>query len=135
AIASDGWLRTGDIGRFIDDRHLKITDRKKEMFIVGGFNAYPAEIEASFLKHPSISRAAVFGVPDSRLGEVAAAFIVQKEGADEDAASMIAWARANMANFKVPRIVRIVKALPLNASGKVDKSVLRKWLEEESAGA
>src|SRR5690606_5505604 len=95
-IGPDGWLRTGDIGRFIDDRHLKITDRKKEMFIVGGFNAYPAEIESIFLGHPSVARAAVFGVPDARLGEVAAAFVVLKEGAGEDSESIVAWSRSNM---------------------------------------
>jgi acyl-CoA synthetase (AMP-forming)/AMP-acid ligase II len=123
-IDADGWLHTGDIGTMDANGYLKITDRKKDMFIVGGFNAYPAEIENLMLAHPDIAQVAVIGVPDERMGEVGCAFVVLRHpgvSADE----IIAWCRDNMANYKAPRFVRIVDALPLNASGKVVKPVLR----------
>jgi acyl-CoA synthetase (AMP-forming)/AMP-acid ligase II len=125
AIDADGWLHTGDIGVFDGDGNLKITDRVKDMFIVGGFNAYPAEIEQMIMEHPGVGQVAVVGVPDHRLGEVAAAFVVPRTGVTIDEAGLIAWCRDRMANYKVPRSVRVVDALPLNASGKVLKYVLR----------
>lgn len=128
-IDDDGWLHTGDIG-FVDDRgNLKITDRKKDMFIVGGFNAYPAEIENMMMNHPSVSQVAVVGMPDARLGEVGIAFVVPRPGAPLDADELIAWCREHMANFKVPRRVEAVDALPLNASGKVLKYQLRERVQ------
>ncbi|HEX6420632.1 MAG TPA: FadD3 family acyl-CoA ligase [Acidimicrobiales bacterium] len=125
AIDDDGWLHTGDIGVLDGAGNLKITDRVKDMFIVGGFNAYPAEIEDILMTHPSVSQVAVIGVPDERLGEVGRAFVVPRAGATVDEAELVAWARENMANYKVPRSVRVVDALPLNATGKVLKYVLR----------
>jgi HIP---CoA ligase len=125
AIDEDGWLHTGDIGTMDDRGYLKITDRKKDMFIVGGFNAYPAEIESLLLDHPDVGQVAVVGVPDDRMGEVAAAFVVPAPGAELRPDEVIAWAREHMANFKVPRQVVVVDALPLNASGKVLKYELR----------
>jgi acyl-CoA synthetase (AMP-forming)/AMP-acid ligase II len=125
AIDADGWLHTGDIGVFDANGNLKITDRLKDMFIVGGFNAYPAEIENMMMEHPAVGQAAVVGVPDRRIGEVAAAFVVPRPGATVDEAGLIAWCRERMANYKVPRSVRVVDSLPLNASGKVLKYVLR----------
>ncbi|MFI5041502.1 MAG: FadD3 family acyl-CoA ligase [Acidimicrobiales bacterium] len=125
AIDADGWLHTGDIGVMDEAGYLRITDRKKDMFIVGGFNAYPAEIEGILLRHPSVSQAAVIGVPDDRLGEVGMAFVVPRAGQGVDAAELISWAREQMANYKVPRRVEVVDALPLNASGKVLKTELR----------
>jgi acyl-CoA synthetase (AMP-forming)/AMP-acid ligase II len=123
AAMTDGWLRTGDLG-VIDDRGcLRIVGRAKDMFIVGGFNAYPAEIENMLIRHPDISQAAVIGIPDGRLGEVGMAFVVAKPTIDRD--EIIEWARGEMANYKVPRRVEIVDALPLNATGKVMKDVLR----------
>ena len=124
-IDADGWLHTGDIGVFDRDGNLRITDRLKDMFIVGGFNAYPAEIENMLMEHPSVGQAAVVGVPDRRMGEVATAFVVPRAGATIDEAALIAWSRERMANYKVPRSVLVVDALPLNASGKVLKYVLR----------
>jgi acyl-CoA synthetase (AMP-forming)/AMP-acid ligase II len=124
-IDAEGWLHTGDIG-FVDDRgNLKITDRKKDMFIVGGFNAYPAEIENMMMNHPAVSQVAVVGVPDTRLGEVGMAFVVPRPDVELDTEALIEWCREHMANFKVPRRVEVVEALPLNASGKVLKYQLR----------
>jgi acyl-CoA synthetase (AMP-forming)/AMP-acid ligase II len=125
AIDAEGWLHTGDIGVMDERGNLRITDRKKDLFIVGGFNAYPAEIEGMLLRHPATSQAAVVGMPDERLGEVCAAFVVLRPGQHVTPQELIAWASAEMANFKVPRRVEIVDALPLNASGKVLKTELR----------
>jgi acyl-CoA synthetase (AMP-forming)/AMP-acid ligase II len=129
-IDGDGWLHTGDIGVFDEAGNLTITDRKKDMFLVGGFNAYPAEIENMMMRHPSVGQVAVVGVPDHRLGEVGKAFVVPRAGATVDPEALIAWCRDEMANYKVPRSVEVVDALPLNASGKVLKYKLR----EQAAG-
>jgi len=119
-ITTDGWLKTGDIGIQDGDGYIKITDRKKDMVIVGGFNCYPAEIEKALLQHESIADVAVVGREDRRLGEVTKAFIVSSDS-KLDEASVIAWAREHMANYKVPRSVAFVSELPRNASGKVQK--------------
>jgi HIP---CoA ligase len=129
-IDGEGWLHTGDIGVFDQAGNLTITDRKKDMFVVGGFNAYPAEIENMILRHPSVGQVAVVGVPDHRMGEVGKAFVVPRPGATVDPEGLIAWCRDEMANYKVPRTVEVVDALPLNASGKVLKYKLR----EQAAG-
>jgi acyl-CoA synthetase (AMP-forming)/AMP-acid ligase II len=125
AIDADGWLHTGDIGVMDEAGYIDITDRKKDMFIVGGFNAYPAEIEAALADHPAIGQVAVVGVPDDRLGEVGVAFVVPRAGQVPDVDEVIAWSRERMANYKVPRRVVVVDALPLNASNKVLKFELR----------
>ncbi|CAN5652778.1 FadD3 family acyl-CoA ligase [soil metagenome] len=129
-IDSDGWLRTGDIGVLDDRGYLAITDRKKDMFIVGGFNAYPAEIEQLLLGHPDVAQVAVVGVADERLGEVGVAFVVPRAGTRPHGTEVIAWARDHLANFKVPRRVEVVDALPLNTSGKVGKDELRRRAAE-----
>lgn len=128
AIDPEGWLHTGDLGVFDADGYLKIVGRIKDMFIVGGFNAYPAEIENLLMRHPAIAQAAVVGMPDERMGEVGAAFIVREPGADITATEVIDWARSEMANFKVPRRVDFLDALPLNATGKIIKDELRERL-------
>jgi acyl-CoA synthetase (AMP-forming)/AMP-acid ligase II len=125
AFTEDGWLRTGDIGVVEEDSYVRVTDRKKDMFIVGGFNAYPAEIEAMLRRHPAVGQAAVIGVPDDRLGDVGAAFIVPAADAEVTPDEIISWAKANMANYKVPRYVEIVDGLPLTPSLKVAKFLLR----------
>ena len=130
AIDAEGWLHTGDVGVMDERGYLDITDRLKDMFIVGGFNAYPAEIEALLGAHPAIAAAAVVGVPDERMGEVAHAFVVPATGTDLDGDDVVAWARENMANYKAPRTVEVVGELPLNASGKV----LRYELRERARG-
>ena len=133
AIDADGWLHTGDIGTMDDAGYVAITDRLKDMFICGGFNAYPAEIESAMLAHPDVGQAAVVGRPDDRLGEVGHAFVVPAPGAKTDEAAandLIAWCRQRMANYKAPRGITFVDALPLNASGKVLKHNLRTRLTE-----
>jgi len=124
-IDADGWLHTGDIGTMDERGYIKITDRKKDMFIVGGFNAYPAEIENLMLAHPAIAQVAVVGVPDERMGEVGVAFVVPRPGVEVQADELVTWCREHMANYKAPRRVEIVDALPLNATGKVLKFELR----------
>jgi acyl-CoA synthetase (AMP-forming)/AMP-acid ligase II len=123
AIDGDGWLHTGDLGNFTDAGRLRIVGRKKDMFIVGGFNAYPAEIEGFLMEHPAVAQAAVIGVPDERLGQVGKAFVVRSGDLDDRA--LIDWCRDRMAGFKVPRSVQFLDALPLNATGKVVKDLLR----------
>jgi acyl-CoA synthetase (AMP-forming)/AMP-acid ligase II len=125
AFDEEGYLRTGDIGLMGDDGNLRITDRKKDMFIVGGFNAFPAEIEGIMLTHPGVAQVAVVGRPDDRLGEVAQAYVVRRADDAIDEAGLIAWCRQHMANYKVPRKVHFVDELPLTASGKVQRFRLR----------
>ncbi|MFF4222859.1 AMP-binding protein [Streptomyces abikoensis] len=131
ALDADGWLHTGDVGVLDARGNLRVTDRLKDMFVVGGFNAYPAEIERVLARHPGIAEVAVVGVPDGRLGEVGKAFAVRRAGAGEavTADGLIAWARREMANYKVPREVEFVRELPRNASGKVLKGLLRRRSE------
>ena len=124
-LTADGWLRTGDVGVLDADGNLRITDRIKDMFIVGGFNAYPAEIEQLLGLHPDVADVAVIGVPDPRLGEVGKAYVVRRPGSVLTADDLIAWSRREMANYKVPRDVEFVRELPRNASGKVVKGELR----------
>ncbi len=125
AIDERGWLHTGDIGVMDEAGNLKITDRVKDMFICGGFNAYPAEIESLLGAHPDIAQVAVVGVPDERMGEVGVAFVVQATGHSIEPDEIVAWAKEHMANYKAPRRVHVVEALPTNASGKVLKYELR----------
>ncbi|MDE0606103.1 MAG: FadD3 family acyl-CoA ligase [Acidimicrobiaceae bacterium] len=124
-IDADGWLHTGDIGVMDADGNIDITDRVKDMFINGGFNAYPAEIENLMMNHPGVGQVAVVGVPHERLGETGYAFVVPAVGTEPDADALIAWCRREMANYKVPRHIEYVDSLPLNASGKVLKYQLR----------
>ncbi len=131
AIDAEGWLHTGDIGVLDRAGNVTITDRVKDMFVVGGFNAYPAEIEAILRGHEAVAQVAVVGVPDDRMGEVGCAYIVPTEaaaaGADpvELGRAILSWSRGAMANYKVPRGIVLVDALPVNASGKVLKRELR----------
>jgi HIP---CoA ligase len=130
AIDAHGWLHTGDVGTMDAAGYVAITDRKKDMFISGGFNAYPAEIERLLLTHPDLAQVAVIGVPDERMGEVGMAFVVPATGATPRPDDVVAWAREHMANFKAPRHVRVVDALPMNASNKVLKGELRSLVTE-----
>ncbi|WP_158882890.1 FadD3 family acyl-CoA ligase [Amycolatopsis anabasis] len=127
AIDADGWLHTGDVGVLDERGYLKITDRIKDMYICGGFNVYPAEVEQVLARLPGVAESAVIGVPDARLGEVGKAYVVPKT--DLSTADVIAYAKENLANYKVPRHVEFTAELPRNPSGKVLKRVLR---EKES---
>jgi len=133
AIDADGWLHTGDVGVMDARGYLRITDRLKDMFIVGGFNCYPAEIENALYAHPDVAQVAVIGIPDERMGEVGMAFVVPVPGRAPRPDAIIAWCRERMANYKVPRHVEVVDALPLNASGKVLKFELRARAQSELA--
>ena len=137
AIDGDGWLHTGDIGVMDEAGNVSITDRVKDMYVVGGFNAYPAEVEAILRRHAAVSQVAVVGVPDDRLGEVGCAYVVaDPSGAEADpdelARTILSWSRDVMANYKVPRSVVLVDRLPVNAGGKVLKRELR---QRHAAGA
>jgi len=125
AVDAEGWLHTGDIGTIDARGYLAITDRKKDMFISGGFNVYPAEVEKLLNAHPSVAQAAVVGVKDERMGEVGRAYVIPRGGATLTADELSAWARQNMANYKVPRSFVLVPDLPRNAAGKVLKTELR----------
>ena len=124
AIDPDGWLHTGDVAQIDDRGNLRITDRLKDMYISGGFNVYPAEVEQALGRHPGIVEAAVVGVPDHRMGEVGKAFVVRRD-ADLGEDDVLAFARERLANFKVPRQVEFRDVLPRNLSGKVLKTELR----------
>jgi HIP---CoA ligase len=126
AIDADGWLDTGDIGLVNSDGYVQITGRAKDMVIVGGFNVYPAEVEAAMRTHRAVSDVALVGMPDERLGEVIAAFVVSRSAEQFDPEEFLAWCRGAMANHKVPRVVIELDSLPLNSSLKVDKPVLRR---------
>ena len=123
AVDPDGWLHTGDLGTLDERGRLRIVGRKKDMFVVGGFNAYPAEIEGFLLQHPDVAQAAVVGVPDARMGQVGKAYVVRHGRVSE--AELIAWSRERMAGYKVPRSVEFREELPVGATGKVLKDQLR----------
>ncbi len=134
ALDADGWLHTGDLGVVDEVGNLRIVGRSKDMFIVGGFNAYPAEIEDLLLRHPQIQQAAVIGIPDERLGEVGMAFVVTEPDGSVTDADIVAWCRDAMANYKVPRRVELVDELPRTATGKVVKEQLRAQAAGPAAG-
>jgi HIP---CoA ligase len=125
AIDADGWLHTGDVGRLDEHGNLTITDRLKDMYISGGFNVYPAEVEQVLMRMDGVADVAVVGVPDERMGEVGKAFVVAVAGHDVQPDDVVAYAREKLANFKVPREVELVDALPRNLGGKVLKTALR----------
>jgi acyl-CoA synthetase (AMP-forming)/AMP-acid ligase II len=124
-IDSGGWLHTGDVGRLDAAGYLTITDRLKDMYICGGFNVYPAEVEQVLARLDGVAESAVVGVPDGRLGEVGKAYIVTRTGQVLDKATVLDFCRARLASYKVPRQVEFRDTLPRNPSGKVLKRLLR----------
>lgn len=127
AFTADGWLRTGDIGQRDDEGFVTIVDRRKDMFISGGENVYPVEIEMVLLDHPDIAEAAVIGIADARWGEVGRAFVVLKSGRVVDPGALASHCGARIARYKVPKEFLLTEALPRTASGKVQKHILRTW--------
>jgi fatty-acyl-CoA synthase len=134
AITPDGWFRTGDLGVFDEAGYLQITGRLKEMFIVGGSNAYPAEIERMLQSLPPVRQAVVVGVPDRRLGEVGFAFVQLHDGASLAPEALRAQCRAQMADYKVPRYVRFVAEFPRTSTGKIQRHVLQSQAREIAGG-
>ena len=124
-IDPDGWLHTGDVGVLDERGNLTITDRLKDMYICGGFNVYPAEVEQVLLRVPGVTEAAVVGVEDPRLGEVGKAYLTRRPDAVVTDTEVLAYAKEHLANFKVPRSIEFVDAFPRNASGKILKRELR----------
>jgi acyl-CoA synthetase (AMP-forming)/AMP-acid ligase II len=124
ALSPDGWFKTGDLGILDADGYLRIVGRKKEMFIVGGANAYPAEIERILQSHPEVRQAVVVGVADGRLGEVGFAFIQWKTTDTGSVPELTRFARANMADYKVPRFFEVVASFPMTSTGKIVRAEL-----------
>jgi long-chain acyl-CoA synthetase len=125
AAIRDGWLYTGDMGRFDPDGYLYVVDRKKDMIITGGYNIYPAEVENVLYKNPKIAMVTVIGVPDEIKGEIAKAYVVLKEGQTADAAEIIEFCRERIAKYKAPRAVEFRDTLPTTPTGKILKRTLR----------
>ena len=125
AFTADGWLRTGDIGRLDAAGNLRITGRSSDMYLVGGFNVYPAEVEALLASHPAVAEACVVGVPDRRLGEVGCAFLRLRPGAEADAEELAAFCGGRIARHKVPRYLTFLDELPMTPLGKLHRQRLR----------
>jgi acyl-CoA synthetase (AMP-forming)/AMP-acid ligase II len=134
AVDDEGWLHTGDLGFVGRDGNLRIVGRLKEMYIRGGYNVYPAEVEAALSDHPAISRVAVVGAPDDVLGEVGVAFVVPSAGADTDVLAIDVlrpWCRERLADYKAPDRVRVVDELPMTPMMKIDKAALVEQVQHD----
>ena len=124
-LAPGGWLRTGDLARRAPDGAYSIAGRKKEMFISGGENVFPGEVESALCSHPAVSEVVVTGVADPLWGEVGRAFVIKREGSDQlSGEELIAFARSRLAGYKVPRSVVFLSELPRLGSGKPDRRAL-----------
>ena len=130
AFTADGWFRTGDVVKVWEDGNLEIVGRAVEMFISGGFNIYPREVEIVIEEHPDAGLVAVMGVPHETFGEVGHAFVEPMPGSSLDAAGLDAWCRERLANYKVPKTFEIRPALPRLPIGKIDRQALRRELAE-----
>jgi fatty-acyl-CoA synthase len=124
-VDEDGWFHTGDLARYDDEWYFTIVDRKKDMFISGGENVYPAEIEQALYRHPAVHQCAVIGVPDAKWGEAGLACVVLKPGVSAAPDELIAFLRGQLAGYKVPKSVEFLDALPVSAAGKILKRDLR----------
>jgi acyl-CoA synthetase (AMP-forming)/AMP-acid ligase II len=127
-LDKNGWLHSGDIGVLNAEGYLRITDRLKDMYIVGGFNVYPAEIERQMGSLEGLYACSIIGVPDARLGEVGHAFIIRKPDSTLTEAEVLAWSKVNLANYKIPRGITFVDSFPMNSTGKVLKFQLKQML-------
>ena len=124
AFTKDGWFRTGDLGTMDENGYIKITGRLKDMFITGGVNAYPAEIERALLQHSNIADVAVYGVPDERWGEVGKASIVPRDQTQKNPQEVLEFLEGKVGRFKIPKYVEFVDELPRTATGKIQKYLL-----------
>jgi long-chain acyl-CoA synthetase len=125
----DGWIRSGDVGRFDTDGRLAIVDRIKDLIIRGGNNVYPSEVEAALSEHPAVREVAVVGRPHDYYGEEVVAVVIRRQGHALEAGELYDWARQRVARTKVPREIAFVERMPLGPSGKVLKRELRQMLE------
>ena len=130
AFTEDGWLKTGDVGRRDADGYMFIVDRIKDMYISGGENVYPAEVERVLVEHPAVLEAAVIGVPDARWGEVGAAFLLPRPGQVIDTGQLRCWCQTRLAKYKLPASLHVVDDFPRTSAGKIRKHDLRRELEE-----
>jgi len=121
----NGWLLTGDVGHRDTDGYFYVTDRKKDMLIVNGNNVYSREIEEIIYQYPGVKEAAVVGMPDARRGEHPVAFVAWQDGATAEEKALLSFVRGRLADYKVPKEVHFLAALPRNATGKILKTVLR----------
>jgi fatty-acyl-CoA synthase len=131
AVDETGWFHTGDLAEYDEEGYFFIVDRKKDMFISGGENVYPAEIEAALYTHPAVHQCAVIGLPDEKWGEVGVACVVLKAGTAATEAELLAHLSANLARFKVPRQVEFLDALPISGAGKILKRELYRLFENK----
>jgi long-chain acyl-CoA synthetase len=128
----NGWVTTGDVGRFDPDGYLYLMDRKKDMVLSGGYNIYSKEVELALQSHPSVADVAVIGVPDDTFGEAVAAYIELQPGAEPDVNGLIAHCRELIASYKKPKHVIFVQSLPRTSTGKVLKGELRERFAADS---
>jgi long-chain acyl-CoA synthetase len=124
-VRPDGWLHTGDVAIMDDDGYATIVDRKKDMILTAGFNVYPAELERVLCMHPSVALAAVGSIPDEAKGELAKAYVILRPDAEVTSAALIAHCRKHLAAYKVPRAIQFVAAVPMTASGKIMRRLLK----------
>jgi long-chain acyl-CoA synthetase len=127
SIEPDGWLHSGDIATMDDDGYLTIVDRKTDMILTAGFNVYPAELERVLCMHPAVALAAVTGVPDEFKGELAKAYVVLRPGTTATRADLVAHCREHLAAYKIPRAVQFVDDVPITASGKIMRRLLKDY--------
>jgi long-chain acyl-CoA synthetase len=132
-VLRNGWLLTGDVGYREPDGYFYITDRKKDMLLVNGINVYPREIEEIIYQFPGVKEAAVIGQPDPRKGEQPVAFVAAADGAVIDEKALLQFIRGKLADYKVPRHVTFLPALPRNATGKILKTALRVFAHRPAA--
>ena len=124
-VLVDGWLHTGDIANYDKDGYVYITDRKKDLIICGGYNVYPREVEEVLYKHPMVAEACVVGVKDEVRGEAVKAYVVTVENKEVDKKEIVGFCRKNLANYKIPKDIEFMKALPKSAVGKILRRELR----------
>ena len=126
-IEPDGWLHTGDIATMDDDGYFTIVDRKTDMILTAGFNVYPAEVERVLCMHPAVALAAVTGVPDEVKGELAKAYVVLRPNVNVTSEDLVAHCREHLAAYKIPRAVQFVDEVPITASGKIMRRLLKDY--------